>query len=63
MMIENSKKKRLNSGAIGFSPSLPIFVDEHLTKETRDLLHNAKELQNQGKLTAVWCIDGKVKIR
>jgi len=42
---------------------VPIYIDEHLTKPTIELINQAENLKKQGKLTTVFCRDGKVKIR
>ena len=42
---------------------MPIFVDEHLTRETLALLHAAKCAKWKGFIEDAWCRDGKIFIR
>lgn len=53
-LVVNSKKKKLNGKAIG-AGSQPTFVNEHLSKETVEILYEAKNLRDQGKQKYVWC--------
>jgi len=61
-MIVQARKLKISSDALGLSPNVPIYIDEHLTKPTIELINQAKNLKKQGKLTTVLCRDGKVKI-
>lgn len=61
-LIKNAKRKKLNGSCLGLGEN-PIFFDEHLTKETADLLHGAKDLRAQGKVKFAWQADGKVFVR
>ncbi len=58
-MISNSKKKRLDGRTFGAGQQ-PIFVDEHLSKDTMELLNEEKEVREQGRIRYVWCREGKV---
>ena len=40
-----------------------IFVNEHLTKQRRQLLYECRQLKRQNKLQATWTNDGTVKIK
>ncbi|XP_046688581.1 uncharacterized protein LOC124374407 [Homalodisca vitripennis] len=45
-----------------FSPG-PVFVNEHLTLHTKDLLWRCKTKVKDGSLAYAWCKDGKVFVR
>jgi len=62
-LMSLSKKKKLNSSMIGLGGNMPIFVDEHLTRETLALLHAAKCAKWKGFIEDAWCRDGKIFIR
>ncbi|KAG8300951.1 hypothetical protein J6590_064517 [Homalodisca vitripennis] len=42
-----------------FSPG-PVFVNEHITLHTKDLLWRCKTKVKDGSLAYAWCKDGKV---
>ncbi len=48
---------------LDLTPSYPIFVDEHLTKETLDLRFAAKNLRNSGVIFSASCRNGKIRIK
>jgi archaellum component FlaC len=59
-----AKRRRLD--AKDLHPSLaagPVYVNEHLTQHTRDLLWRAKNLVRDGKITFAWCREGKVFVK
>ncbi|KAG8274645.1 hypothetical protein J6590_103578 [Homalodisca vitripennis] len=45
-----------------FSPG-PVFVNEHLTLHTKELLWRCKTRVKDGSLAYAWCKDGKVFVR
>ncbi len=59
-LVRNSKKKRLNGNAFGIGPQ-PIFVDEHLSQGSVELLE-ARKIRDEGKIKYTW-FEGKVLIR
>lgn len=62
MMVKNSKIKKLSERDFG-GEDREIFIDEHLTRETMELLRGAKELREKEKIKFVRCKDGKVMVR
>ena len=61
-MIARAKAKRITSAEIGRGDE-KIFIDEHLTKHSIQLLLAAKDLVLQKKLTRTWVRNGKILIR
>lgn len=61
-MIRGAKLKKPTGANFGVD-DFPIYVDEHLTKPTVELLLAAKELQKKKKIHSVSCRDGKVRVR
>lgn len=62
-LIAASKKNRITSENIGFNIKMPIFITEHLTRETTEIFQKAKELRNRGLIEFAWCRNGSVFIR
>ncbi|KAG8273475.1 hypothetical protein J6590_019183 [Homalodisca vitripennis] len=50
-----SRRRTYNAG--------PVFVIEHLTLQTKDLLWRCKTRVKDGSLAYAWCKDGKVFVR
>lgn len=58
-----ARKARKTLSAQEFHPSFPdqqVFVNEHLTPQTRAIFNGARELMRTKKLAAVWTNDGRV---
>lgn len=61
-LIRGAKLKKPTGANFGVQ-DFPIYIDEHLTKATRELLNGAKELKKQKKIHSVSCRDGIISIR
>ena len=62
-LISQSKKLRIQGNAINMHPSYPIYFNEQLTEDIRDLLARAKELRDNGTIKFIWVKDNMVFIR
>lgn len=62
-MLINTKKVKPKTSDIGFGVSNPIYIDEHLTKETLSLWLAAKQMKKNGLIFSASCREGKVKIK
>lgn len=62
-LVANSKKLRLRGDDSSQNSSVPIFVNDHLTKLTSELLHKAKQAQREGKVSHAWCREGNIFVR
>ncbi|KAG8294950.1 hypothetical protein J6590_091444 [Homalodisca vitripennis] len=45
---------------VSFFPNTPIYLNEHLTPQSRAIFNGARALVKQGKLSTVWTSDSKV---
>lgn len=63
IMITNAKRQKLHGNSMGFDPALPIYINEHHTKKTREFINLAKKLQSEGKIAYTWVRDGKVFVK
>lgn len=61
-LIAKAKKMKLNASDLGMGTH-PIFVDEHLTAQTIEMLKEARKLRDLGQFEQVWCWEGKVFVR
>ncbi len=62
-IIKAAKKAKLNGSDLNIYPSYPIFCDEHLTKQKREILNKALELKKSNTVSFVWHRDGNIFIR
>lgn len=62
-LIVKSKQIKLHGKALGLTPAFPIYINEHLTKETLSLLNKAIDLKKRGLIVSAWTKDGKVFCR
>lgn len=61
-MIRKGKLKKLTGADFGLD-SQPIYIDEHLNKQTMELIKYAKKMVADETIKFAWCKDGKVLIR
>jgi hypothetical protein len=63
-MIRESKKREIKTRDVGYATNDRIFLSEHLTKETTELLQATKEkLKEPGFVKFVWPSEGHILIR
>lgn len=62
-LFSNAKRIKPQGKDIGLESPNPIFVDEHLTRETLKIWMYAKRLQREGWIFSAKCREGKIKIR
>jgi len=62
-LLIKAKTVRPDGSLFGFKPSLPIFFDDHLSRETRKLWLEARKTQSEGIVFRVTLHDGKIKVR
>lgn len=62
-LIRESKKQKLNARALGFRENTNIYISDHLSKNSADILKKAKLLREEGKILATWTYNGNVFIR
>lgn len=63
-MIKAGRRRELSTRDLGWKTDERIFISDHLTKETGELLLAAKEkLRNTGLVKFVWPSEGQVLIR
>lgn len=62
-ILSKAKIMKPKGSDIGFESSLPVYVDEHLTKETLKLWLTAKNMVKNGVIFNATCREGKIKIR
>lgn len=63
MMWVSARRQRKSLSAREIAPSFPdiqLYVNEHLTKDTRDIFNAARNLVKTNKLTSVWTSDCRV---
>lgn len=61
-----ARRERRTLTAIELHPSFPnqpIWLNDHLTKENAELFREARQLQRNNKLAAVWTSDGRVLVK
>lgn len=63
LLVSNSIKMKLKGDKLGFSPALSVYVNEHLTKESADILNEAKSLKKDGLIAQAWYRNGCIYIR
>jgi cell division septum initiation protein DivIVA len=59
-----AKRRRLDTKNL--HPTLqsgPVFVNEHLTQHSKDLLWRAKNLVRENRIAFAWCREGKIYIK
>ncbi|KAL6963330.1 hypothetical protein U1Q18_047832 [Sarracenia purpurea var. burkii] len=62
-MVKNSRIKKIDGKALGISPALPIFVNEHMPKEMMEIYNAAKEMRKNEIVQFVWYRGGYVYVR
>lgn len=63
MIIRATKKKNLSARDLGFENATPIFSDDHLKSEIKELLFKAKEQERDGALVFVRVRDCQIFIK
>ena len=65
MLISVSKKIRPNTDMLGMNAAepKPIYISEHLTKQTASLFKSAQALKKDGLVKFVWIKEGKILLR
>lgn len=61
--IRAVKKSKPSGKDLGLNTTMPIFFDEHLTRETKQRWAEAKEMVEAGILSSARCFDGKIKVK
>lgn len=62
-VLEKGKRKRLTASELGFSESVPIYVNEHLCPERKRLLAQAIAKKRETNWKFVWVRDGHIYAR
>lgn len=63
-MFARRKKGSLSARDLHASfPDTPIYLNDHLTPQTRELFNGARNLKKEKKLAVVWTSDGRVLAR
>ncbi len=62
-LVKACKIRRIKGADIGLNPSLPIFIKEQLTKNTKEILNRAYQLKEESVHTFVWCRYGNVFVK
>ena len=63
-LIRAAKTKKPVQGTdVGLDTTLPIYVDDHLLRETRILWNGVRDMVDEGILSGAKCYDGKIKVR
>lgn len=65
-LIINSKRSKIHGKDLGFNPfnpAEPIYVNEHVIKDSLILLNKANDFKKQGLIARVWSRDGKIYYR
>ncbi len=61
--IKASGRLKPHGSSFNYTPALPIFCDEQLTKYTQNLVVAAKKLRAEGLVKFVWVTDGVVRVK
>lgn len=61
--LAKAKKKKIDTRMLGFDVNRPVFINEHLTRQGRQLLSAAKQKKNEAGWKYVWTSGGKVMAR
>lgn len=62
-LIRQTKREKPEGKKFGFEPSLPIYVDEHLSTETKKIWTTAREMEKEGIIFKAIIREGKVKVK
>lgn len=62
-IIKLAKTKKPTGNDVGVNTSLPIYIDDHLSKSTRERWYEAKELVDEGTFHSARCMDGKIRVK
>lgn len=62
-LIAAARKKRINSGDLGFEGEEPVYINEHLCVETKRLLTKARQLKKDKGWKFIWVEQGKILMR
>lgn len=59
-VLEKAKRRRITSGDLGVSPTVPVFVNEHLCPALKRLLGQAIGRKHEFHWKFVWVTNGKI---
>lgn len=62
-MLEAARKKKLQTGLLGFDPDLPLYLNEHLCVENKILLGKARQVKRDKDWKFVWVSQGRILMR
>lgn len=62
-LVKLAKTKKPDTEILGIQPSTPIWIADHLTDQTKQVLHYAREKRDKEALKFVWIRDGYVHVR
>lgn len=63
-MIQKGKEKKINTTTFNLSgPTNDVYINEHLTKQRKQLVYEAKQIKKAKNYKFVWTKGGKVFIR
>ncbi len=62
-ITRSAKRKKIGTKVLGIRINNPVFLDDYLTKKTKEILAKAKKQQKEGVLAFVWTRDGGVFVR
>lgn len=62
-LLKAFKTMKPNGIAIGIDTTLPIYMDDHLSKETRALWNDVRDMVDEGYFYSAKCFDGTIKVK
>lgn len=62
-MLEATRKKKLQTGLLGFDRDLPLYLNEHLCVENKILLGKARQAKRDKDWKFVWVSQGRILMR
>ncbi|KAH8029296.1 hypothetical protein HPB51_025054 [Rhipicephalus microplus] len=62
-LLEATRKKKLQTGLLGFDRDLPLYLNEHLCVENKILLGKARQAKRDKDWKFVWVSQGRILMR
>ncbi|KAH8020178.1 hypothetical protein HPB51_025339 [Rhipicephalus microplus] len=62
-LLEATRKKKLQTGLLGFDADLPLYLNEHLCVENKILLGKARQAKRDKDWKFVWVSQGRILMR